>query len=145
MIIGMCLVILLILTLISVVLGSNFTGSTTESTINNEAIVNGSSSTFEIAGTDIVLNIDPVIGAVVIIIIIATLGALLGIQVLGSGISTESVRVLIIAISYTGIWGVLSALSMSLIISIEIFGSLIYVILTIGYVIGIIQKISGGN
>jgi len=141
----MCLVILLILTLISVVLGSNFTGSTTESTINNEAIVNGSSSTFEIAGTDIVLNIDPVIGAIVIIIIIATLGALLGIQVLGSGISTESVRVLIIAISYTGIWGVLSALSMSLIISIEIFGSLIYVILTIGYVIGIIQKISGGN
>ena len=144
MIIGLTLTILLTLTLISVLLGSSFTGSLVETTIDNEAFFNGTASSFEVYNTNIILNIDPIIGAIAIIIIIATVGALIGIQVLGSGLSSESVRVLIISIAYSGLWGVLSALSYSLIISIELFGSLIYIVLTIGFVIGIIEKI-GGN
>ena len=132
------------MTLISILLGSSFTDSLVPTTIDNEAIINGTTTSFEILNTDVILNIDPIIGAISIIIIIATVGAIIGIQVLGSGLSSESVRVLIMAIAYTGIWTVLSILSFPLITSIEIFGSLIYVVLTIGYVIGIIQKF-GGN
>jgi len=145
MIIGLTLTILLVITLISVLLGSNFTDITVSSTIDNEAIINGTTTSFEIANTDIILNIDPIIGAIGIIIVIATVGSVIGIQVLGSGLSPESVKVLIMAIAYTGIWSVLSVLSFPLITSIEIFGSLIYVSLTIGYVIGIIQKLGGNS
>lgn len=143
MIIGLTLTILLVMTLISVLLGAGFTASHVHSTIDNEAIVNGTTTSFEILNTDVILNIDPVIGAITIIIVIATVGAIVGIQVLASGLSPESVRVLIIAIAYTGIWTVLSFLALPLISSIEIFGSLIYVTLTIGYVIGVIEKVGG--
>lgn len=143
-IVGICLSILLILTLLSVILGNDFIGDTIETVIDNEALIDDVSSTFEIVGTDIILNIDPIIGATAIIITIATFGAIIGIQILASGLSPESVKVLIIAIAYTGIWIVLSVLASPLIVDIEIFGSLIYVSLTIVYVIGVIQKI-GGN
>lgn len=144
MIIGLTLTILLVLTLISIILGSNFTDSLVETTIDSEVIVDDVVGTFVIEGTNVVINIDPFIGAIAIIIVIATLGALFGIQVLASGLSPESVRVLIIAVAYTGLWTVLSVLALPLISSIEIFGSLIYVVLTIGYVIGVIGKV-GGN
>ena len=133
------------MTLISVLLGSSFTDTLVSTTIDNEAIINGTITSFEIWNTDIILNIDPIIGAISIIIVVATVGAVIGIQILASGLSPESVRVLIMAIAYTGVWTVLSILSFPLITSIEIFGGLIYVILTIGYVIGIIQKLGGGT
>ena len=145
MIIGLALSILLILTILSIILGSNFTASLIETTIDNEALVDGVSSTFEIEGTNIVLNIDPIIGAIAMIITIATVGAIIGIQILASGLSPESVRVLIMAIAYTGLWGVLSVLSINLIVSIQIFGSLIYIVLTIAYIIGIIDKLGGSE
>ena len=137
--------ILLVLTLISVLLGSSFTDTFVPSTIENEAIINGTTTSFEILNTGVILNIDPIVGAISMIIIIASVGAIIGIQVLGSGLSPESVRVLIMAIAYTGLWTVLSVLSFPLITSIEIFGGLIYVVLTIGYVIGIIQKFGGNS
>ena len=132
------------MTLISVLLGSSFTDTLVSTTIDNEAIINGTITSFEIWNTDIILNIDPIIGAISIIIVVATVGAVIGIQILASGLSPESIRVLIMAIAYTGVWTVLSILAIPLIISIEIFGSLIYIVLTMGYVIGIIQKL-GGN
>lgn len=131
------------MTLISVLLGSSFVDSLIQITIDSEAFVDGGSSTFEIEGTELLLNIDPIIGAIAMIIVIASVGAAIGIQVLASGLSSESVRVLIMAIAYTGIWTVLSILSLPLISSIDIFGPLIYVVLTLGYVIGIIQKFGG--
>ena len=143
MIIGLTLTILIVLTLISVILGTTFIDILVETTIDNEALIDGISATFEVSEANIILNIDPIIGAIAMIIIIATVGALIGIQVLASGLSSESVKVLIIAIAYTGLWGTLSILAMPLIISIEIFGGLIYVILTIGFVIGVIDKFGG--
>lgn len=144
MIIGLTLTILLVLTILSVILGTSFTDTLVETTIDNEALIDGGSKTIEIEGVEILFNIDPVIGAIAMIIVIASIGGVVGIQILGTGLSPESVRVLIMAIAYTGIWGVLSILSLPLISSIEIFGPLIYVVLTLGYVIGIIQKF-GGN
>ena len=145
MIIGLTLTILVLLTFMSLILGTAWTDSLIQTTIDSEALIDDVGSTFEVLNTDIILNIDPILGAVAMIIVIATVGALIGIQVLASGLSPESVRTLIIAIAYSGLWGVLSILALPLISSIEIFGSLIYITLTIGYVYGVIDKIGGGN
>jgi len=145
LIIGLCLSILLVLTLVSVVVGSSFTDSLVQSNIDQEVLIDGGSKTFEISGTDIIFNIDPIVGALVILIAVIGFAILIGIQVLGSGISPESIRIIINCTLYAGIWGILSVLSSPLIISIEVFGSLIYISLTIGYVIGIVQKLGGGT
>jgi len=79
----------------------------------------------------------------VIIIAIAVGMAVIGFRVLGSGLSDPSVRVLITAVVYTGIWTMLSLLAIPLLYGIEIFGTLIYIALSLGYVIGVIEKISG--
>ena len=92
------------------------------------------------AGT---IGIDALTGAIVILVVIATASALLGIKVLGSGLSDDSVRVLITVTIYASIWTILSLLAIPLIYAIELFGTLLYVALTIGYVIGVMDKISG--
>lgn len=89
------------------------------------------------------IGIDPLTGAISIIVVIATATALLGIQFLGSGLSDNSVRVLITVAIYASIWTILSLLAIPLIKGIEFFGTLIYVGLTIGYIIGVMEKISG--
>lgn len=144
MIIGLCLTILLVLTLVSVVVGSSFIDSLVQTDIDQEVLIDGGSKTFEISGTDIMFNIDPIIGAIVVLIAIIAFAIVIGIQVLGSGISPESIRIIIACTMYAGMWGILSILASPLIISIEMFGSLIYISLTIAYVIGIIQKLGGG-
>lgn len=90
----------------------------------------------------ITFGINEITGAMAIIIILIYVAVLLGIQIFGSGISEHSIKVVISLTSYLAIWGVFSVLSYNLIISIEIFGIIIYIILTIMYVIGIINKIS---
>lgn len=74
---------------------------------------------------------------------IAVAVVLLGLRVLGSGLSDDSIRILCVALSYIGIWLFLSILAMPLLFSIEIFGVLMYTALTIGYTIGVIEKMSG--
>jgi len=144
MLLGLTLSILLILTLLSVILGQDFISNAFNQAVDGSTIVNGSTSTFSISGQTVLFEIDAITGAIAMIIIISTIGAVAGIQVLGSGLSSESVRMILIAVSYTGIWGVLSVLSFPLIISIVNFGQIIYIGLTILFVIGVIQKI-GGN
>ena len=92
----------------------------------------------------VMFSIDELQGAIVILIAITVGIAFVGIKVLGSGLSDPSVKVIITATVYTGLWLVLSVLASSLIFSIEIFGAIIYVVLTIIYVIGVIEKISEG-
>lgn len=88
-------------------------------------------------------NVDPITGAIMIIIAIASGMAIIGFRFLASGLADSSVRVLITAVSYTGIWTMLSLLAVPLLNGIEIFGVLIYVALSLLYVIGVIEKISG--
>lgn len=144
MLITITLLILIVITLFSIIAGSSFTGNVIENVIDNELIVNGTGSTLELDSSTF-FNIDPVIGFTATIIVIVVLASVLGIQIIGSGLSPETVRVMIIGISYAGIWIVFSLLAEPLISSIEIFGTLLYVVLTIGYVIGVVQQIAGGG
>lgn len=137
------LFIIIVLTFISIIVGKDYISDTFVITIDNEALVEGNVSTFVVESTDVVFEVDALVGAIVIIIVIITIAGIIGIQVLGSGLSPESVRIIITATAYAGLWGTLSVLASGIIFDIELFGGVIYIGLTIVYVIGVLQKVSG--
>lgn len=143
MMVAICLLLMTVLTLFSVILGGTWTGTISDTSVDAEAIVNGTSSTFVISGQDFVFSIDPVAGFISSLIVIVTIATLLGLTIFSSGLNSESVRVIIMMIVYTSIWTTLSILALPLIQSIEVFGILMYVVITIAYAIGVIQKIDG--
>ena len=147
MLTGVALAVIIMMVIFSLVLDASPIGVITEIGIDNTAIIDGVPTTFIEEATDVIFSIDTsslIISALLILatIILVALGT--GIQVLASGLSPASVRIFILITGYTGIWTALSVLVFSLIVSIEIFGSVIYVSLTIAYVIGVVQKISEG-
>jgi hypothetical protein len=146
MIIGVSLAIMLILTLLSVVLGNDFIGSVIDTDIDGGSIVNGSSSTFSLTPSSSTFAIDSIQGAIAIILVIVVLATVIGIRIVASGLSDSSIKIITMGTTYFGLWALLSVLASSFIFAIETFGSLIYIVLTIVYVIGVVQKgISGGG
>ena len=129
----------------SLILGGIFVNIPVTIAIKGTQKLEGTSKTFEFPIGDFIIQIDPVAGLIVIFILIIVIAALISIQILASGLSPEGVRFIMLAILYFGIWSLLSTICYNLIVSIEIFGTLIYITLTIAYVIGVIQKISGGG
>ena len=145
MLIGLTLLILGVLTIFSLVLGSSLAGSIIGSDYNPDIIVNGTTTTLEFSGDDVLFAIDPTVATIAVFVIIIAIVAVLGIQFLGSGLSPVSIKVIMTCILYGAVWGLLSVLAMPLILAIEVFGTTIYMVLLIGYIVGVIQNISGGG
>lgn len=145
MIIGITLAIMLVISLFSVIAGNSFIGILTENVIQSEAIVNGSTTIFETVIPDYTFGLDPITGGIALIVTIATLGALIGIRVLGSGLSEASIKIIMTGAFYAGLWTLLSVISANLIFAIEGFGALIYTVLTLLYAIGVVSKFFGGE
>jgi len=149
MLIILMLLPMIVLTFISVIFGNEFLGISVSQELISALEVNGTVPEWlnveGLTGGEYLFNIDLIIGAIAIITVIAVISIGVGIQVLGSGLSETSVKMIITALAYMGLWLVLSVLSMPLIFSIEIFGTLIYVGLTLGYVLGVVEKMTGGN
>ncbi|TET57865.1 MAG: hypothetical protein E3J52_09615 [Promethearchaeota archaeon] len=145
MLIGLTLFILGVLTIFSMVLGSDLSGSLVDTSMGGDLIVNGSATTLEFTGDDMLFAIDPTVATIAVFVIIIAIVAVLGIQVLGSGLSPESIKVIMACILYGTVWGLLSVLAMPLILAIEVFGTIIYMVLLIGYIVGVIQAIVGGE
>jgi len=139
MLIMLALVPLIVLTFLSVVFGNEFMVILSMEQIEEEKTVWEWFEHFEgdlmtIAGG----------GGISIIILIAGVSIIIGLQVLGSGLSDTTVKVLTILTAYGSLWIILSLLSMPLLFESLLFGLLIYTILTLIFVIGIIEKISEG-
>lgn len=145
MLIMLCLTILLTITLLSIVSGGSFISGVVESDIYNEIIINGTTTTVKYSGSDLTFAIDPLIGGLVILAVVITIAVVVGIQVLGSGLSPTSIATIRTAIMYTGLWVTLSLTASPLIESISTIGSVIYISLTIFYIIGVFQRITGGG
>ena len=148
MLIGASLLIIIFIVIFNLVLGGNFIQALTTISIDNEAIIDGVSNTFVIDPTSVVVGIEvgAIIGAIGIIsAIYIGVAGLTGISFLSSGINGASARLITLASGYIAIWLLLSVLAYNLIISIEIFGGIIYVVITIAYVIGVAQNLSGGG
>ena len=145
MLIGLPLAFLMIITILSIVSGNSFIGIIVENVVDNKLIVNGTTTTLEIPVEDIVFGLDPITGGLVLITTLAVLGAIITIQVVGSGMSGNGSRIIMVAAFYGGIWTILSLVSYPMIVSIEIFGVLLYLILTILYAVGVVGKYFGGG
>lgn len=137
MIIGISLGIMVVLSVLSIILGGSFMSIDFE-TRWVRAITQGAS--VKTRFNNFTFSIDEFDGMLVIITVIILLASLVGIKVLATGLSDSSVKVVTVATAYGGIWAVLSVLSGAMIKDISVFGALIYITLTIAYVIGIIQK-----
>ena len=144
MILALSLIILVVLSLFSVILGNSIIGSQVENVIGNDLIINGTTTTVNV-NANALFSIDPFLGLIGMIIVLIVLATAVGIQVLGSGLSPETVRIIVIGTAYGGLWIMFSLLAEPLISSIAVFGSLIYISLTIGYIWGVVQKIAGGG
>jgi len=148
MLIGASLIIIIVIVFLNLVIGNDFLGSVASLSVDNEAIVDGVPSTFVVEATDVLFSIDTstIIGAITIIsITLIGVALITGISVLATGLNAQSAKIVIIATVYTGLWLLLSVLAYSLIISIEVFGTVIYIGITLAYVVGVIQSITGGN
>ena len=148
MIIGISVLIMTVLSLFSLLLGENLIGNTINVLVDNTALINGSTTTFVVSAEDILFQVDTSVlinAGIALIVAVGFVATITGVQVLGSGLNAQSARVLIIIAGYTGIWTALSIVAFQLITSIEVFGSLIYIAITIGYAVGVVQKLSGGE
>lgn len=143
MLIGITLTFLMVITLISIVSGNSFIGVFIDATIDNTLIVNGSTTSLEIPVDIVPFGLDPIVGGLALITALAVFGAIITIQVLGSGLSDNGSRIIMVSLFYGGIWTIMSLVSAPLIISIKVFGSLLYLSLTILYAIGVISKYFG--
>ena len=139
MLIAISLGILIVISLFAIITGSGIKEIGSES-ITGSATVNQSTSLYNISNVSAMFYIDEFAGMLVILIAIMIIAVIIGINIFGFGLSDQSVKILTIGLTYYGIWSIFSVLSYSLIVSIEVIGSLIYIILTIVFTIGLIQK-----
>lgn len=147
MLIGITLSIIVMLIVFSLVLGGDLTGVITEIGVDNTAIVDGVPTSYIIEAQDVIFFIDGsalITSGIALIATVLVMAGLFGIQFLASGLSPESVRIILLITTFIGIWTTLSILAFSLIVSIEVFGSIIYIMLTVGYAVGVLRKISEG-
>ena len=90
-------------------------------------------------------NLDAETYGMTFFVIITATGAAMGLRILGSGIADTSIRVIILIIMYSALWVVLSILSNDLLFSNANIGLVIYIFLTILYIIGVSQSIGGST
>jgi hypothetical protein len=83
---------------------------------------------------------DALSGTLLIIIIAITIVAVIGLRIFDSGLSEHSIKVISTGLLYGGIWLSLSVLGYGMLNAIPVFGSILWVILTLMYSIGVINK-----
>lgn len=132
MLISISLGIMSCLAIFSFIVGGSF------ETINTDLISN---TNVDIGGIDGYFYISDVNGAIMILVFIMILVIVLGVQIFGFGLSSLSVKIASICIVYIGVWIMFSTLSLGLLMEIDIYGFMIYIILTILYIIGLIKDI----
>lgn len=145
MLIGITLTILVVITLFSIISGNSFIAVLTQNIIDNSVIVNGSTTSLEIQLSDATFGLDPITGGIALITALAFIGGAITVQVVGTGLSDNGSRIIMISLFYGGLWFLLSIIASPLIISIQEFGLLIYVSLTLLYAIGVVSKYFGAG
>jgi hypothetical protein len=100
----------------------------------------GSSFTFNILGFDLSFSLGTE-GIILLLIVCAGIGSVLGVSFLGSGISTFSQAIIYKSVFYFGLWAIFSVLSIILIVSIPIIGLAFWLVLTLFYALGVQEQI----
>lgn len=109
---------------------------------NGSQTTNGSTTTITQDYSNPVFDINMLTGLTALIIGLVALGVVAGIHVLGSGLSEYSVKIIHAASVYYGLWGVFSALSITVFTSIPLFGVFLWFILTVVYTLGFFHQVT---
>ncbi|MFX1501187.1 MAG: hypothetical protein ACFFDH_09520 [Promethearchaeota archaeon] len=145
MLIGLTLFIMAMVSFLNIIMGATWGSITLDAYVNNNVLVNGTTTNFQGGYGSFVFGIDSVTGMISAIWFIGAIAIGVGIHVLGSGLGETAQRYFTLGVIYLGIWGALTTLTWNLIIAIQIFGAIIYILLTVGYAVGCISKIAGGD
>lgn len=148
MLITLTIMVMVLLSIFSIILGGNFIATLQIVEVDNISIVNNETVTFLVESQDIIFEIDTtslINGGIALLTTVIIVAGITGISVLGSGLNPQSAKIIIMLTAYIGIWSTLSIVSFALINEIAIFGTVIYIGLTIGYSIGIIKSFSGSE
>lgn len=148
MLITLTIMVMIGLSIFSIILGSEFIASTINVEVDNISLINGNATTFLVEGQDVIFQIDTSVlinAGIALLFTVIIVAGITGITVLGSGINPQSAKIIIMLTAFIGVWSSLTLIVFSLIIEIAIFGSVIYIGLTLGYSIGVIKKLTGSE
>jgi len=115
-----------------------YEGIQNQTLIGNQTLT-GEESELELEEGSLSLDFTMTTGIVAIIISAIALG-LIGIHILGSGLSDFSVKIIWNGIVFYGLWTIFSVLALTAIIAIPIFGVLLWFFLTLFYSLGVFGK-----
>lgn len=111
--------------------------------VNGTFLEDGIEKSLETGNNEYNFAINDLQGIISIVIAVSVIASLIGIQVLGSGLSEFTVKVLYNTIFYYGIWALFSVYSLALLLMIPVGGWIIYFIFTSSLSYGIVQQING--
>ena len=148
MLISLTIMVMVGLSLFSIILGSNYISSALNVGVDNISLINGNTTTFLVEAQDVIFQIDTsslINAGIALLATVILVATITGVSVLGSGLNPQSAKIIITLTAFIGLWATLSLIVFPLIIEIAIFGSIIYIGLTIGYSIGVYQQFSGSE
>ena len=128
--------ILFLLTVISLVSGNNFIASVMVESQQYRQILNGTSSVVDLEGISADFSLDPLIFAVVWIVVIGGVAIASSITVVSTGLSTVGSKWTVGIVFFVSIWLMLSTYPYPLIVSGGFIMETIYLFMTILYAIG---------
>lgn len=110
-------------------------------TSSGEIIENGTSTSVQTGSTSINFDLNTIMYFVALIYGVGILAGILGINFLGSGLSERAQRIIFnVAVCY-GFWGIFSALMLTLLLTVPIFGLILWVAMTFIYTLGFFKRI----
>ena len=129
----------------SLITGNSMIGTPVYEVISTELIDNGTSTVLDFSVVNGVFGVSELSAGLAMVTVIVGIAVGFSAQVLGTGLSEGGTRAIVYSAFYVSLWIILSLLAEPLIRSIEVFGALIYMLLTVTYVVGVIKSYFGGD
>jgi len=139
--------ILLMIVVINFIGGNTLSGDGFAVNTTGDSTINGTTSTYEAQGGGIFgFDLFSGDGLLVTMIALGAVGIVAGIQLFGSGLSETSQRMIVLSVSFLGLWGALSIMAKDTITEgTGWFGIILYLVLTIIYGIGFAFMFTGSD
>lgn len=130
----------------NVTVDQNLTSNYSSEAINGSMTENGEPISLAQDDSEYNFAINETQGIIAIVIAVSLIGSLIGIRVLGSGLSETTVKILYNTIFFYGVWGLFSVFALEWLLIIPLYmGWLIYFVLTGVLSFGIVQQINGNG
>lgn len=139
------LFLMLSLVFIAIACGESFIGQTIANMDDPTTTVNSSTTSVDFGNTTLVFGITASQGLTALLIGLATIIGIIGLNVIGTGLSSFATKVIGGGIIYIGIWLFCKTLTDSLLYYLGSWGTVLYIAISIPYTFGVIQTLFGDN